>query len=178
MTNNKDMDYKELYNKALEKAKFYYNNCPSNPEKNKLEGMFPVLKESEDEKIRKALIEVFKKKLERGYEWVEYGIPNRSVLDWLEKQKEQKPIISAEESLGISQEEYSEIVDECIYGEQKAQKPAEKPKIYDSMDDLTCPSTIAEIEIAPAIPVSSALPLEAAAFTSSVSSYALTTTSP
>jgi len=44
--------------------------------------------ESEDEKIRKALIEVFKKKLERGYEWVEYGIPNRSVLNWLEKQKE------------------------------------------------------------------------------------------
>ena len=33
-----------------------------------------------------------------------------------EKQKEQKPIISAEESLGISQDEYNEIVDECIYG--------------------------------------------------------------
>lgn len=42
----------------------------------------------------------------------------------VKKQKEQKPIISAEESLGISQEEYDKIVDECIYGEDKEQKPA------------------------------------------------------
>ena len=53
-----------------------------------IELAFPELSESEDERIMKALIEVFKKKLERGFEWVEYGIPNRSVLDWLEKQKE------------------------------------------------------------------------------------------
>lgn len=53
-----------------------------------LKEAFPELAESEDERIRKALIEVFKKKLERGFEWVEYGIPNRSVLAWLEKQKE------------------------------------------------------------------------------------------
>lgn len=38
---------------------------------------------------------------------------------------DQKPIISAEESLGISQEEYNTIVDECIYGENEEQKPAE-----------------------------------------------------
>lgn len=43
----------------------------------------------------------------------------------VKKQKEQKPIISAEESLGISREEYSKIVDECIYGEDKEQKTAE-----------------------------------------------------
>lgn len=42
----------------------------------------------------------------------------------VKKQRERKPIISAEESLGISQEEYSKIVDECIYGEDKEQKPA------------------------------------------------------
>lgn len=41
----------------------------------------------------------------------------------VKKQKEQKPIISAEESLGISQEECDKIVDECIYGEDKEQKP-------------------------------------------------------
>lgn len=62
-----------------------------------LKEAYPELAESEDEKIRKALIEVFKKKLERGFEWVEYGIPNRSVLDWLEKQKEQKPAEWSEE---------------------------------------------------------------------------------
>ena len=42
-----------------------------------------------------------------------------------EKQKEQKPIISAEESLGISHGEYNKIVDECIYGEHREQEPAE-----------------------------------------------------
>lgn len=45
-------------------------------------------KESEDERIRKALVKTFEKKLEIGFEWTEFGIPNRSVLDWLEKQKE------------------------------------------------------------------------------------------
>lgn len=61
--------------------------------------LIPELTESEDERIKKALIEVFKKKLERGYEWVEYGIPNRSVLDWLEKQKERKPLTTEETEL-------------------------------------------------------------------------------
>ena len=56
-----------------------------------LEALAPELRESEDERIRKALIEVFKEKLERGFEWVEYGIPNRSVLSWLEKQKVEHP---------------------------------------------------------------------------------------
>ena len=44
---------------------------------------------------------------------------------FLEKQDEQKPIIemkSAEESLGIDSDTYNEIVDECIYGEQKSQR--------------------------------------------------------
>ena len=41
------------------------------------------------------------------------------------KQKEQKPINSAAEALGVSQKEYNKIVDECIYGEQKEQKSAE-----------------------------------------------------
>lgn len=75
------------YEEALERAR---KGMP-------MDEVFPELKESEDERIRKALIEVFKKKLERGYEWVEYGIPNRSVLDWLEKQIEQQPAEWSEE---------------------------------------------------------------------------------
>lgn len=48
------------------------------------------------------------------------------VMSQQEKQKEQKLIISAEESLGISQEEYNKIVDECIYDEQKPAKWSEE----------------------------------------------------
>lgn len=56
-----------------------------------LEHIFPELGESEDERIRKALVKLFEEKLEKCYEWKE-GIPNRSVLDWLENQKGQKPV--------------------------------------------------------------------------------------
>ena len=76
------------YDEALEDMRVIYPNLKGDA-KLAVEHAFPELTESEEERIRKALIEVFKKKLERGFEWVEYGIPNRSVLDWLEKQKEQ-----------------------------------------------------------------------------------------
>lgn len=51
---------------------------------------FPELCESDDERIRKALIKEFKKKLENGFSWMPYDIPNHAVLAWLEKQKEQR----------------------------------------------------------------------------------------
>ena len=87
------MDYEKKYNEALSQARFYYGNCPTEPEKKKLENIFPELRESKDEKIRKALIQEFKEKVQKSFEWKD-GIPNNAVLDWLEKQKEQKPINS------------------------------------------------------------------------------------
>lgn len=53
--------------------------------------LFPQLRESEDERIRKALIQEFKEKVQKSFEWKD-GIPNNAVLAWLEKQKEQKPV--------------------------------------------------------------------------------------
>jgi len=51
--------------------------------------IFPELKESEDESIRKGLIEYF---LHRpDYEITYYGLKSDSVIAWLEKQGEQKP---------------------------------------------------------------------------------------
>ena len=77
------------YDEALEVMRQWIAPCHTKEQLDTLKkSVFPELAESEDERIRKALIEVFKKKLERGFEWVEYGIPNHSVLDWLEKQKE------------------------------------------------------------------------------------------
>lgn len=48
--------YRNRYNEALSQARFYYGNCPTEPEKKKLETIFPELAESEDEKIRKDII--------------------------------------------------------------------------------------------------------------------------
>ena len=87
-----------------------------------LERIFPELKESEDEKIRKDLIIYLRSILSNkkyGDKFIE------SWISWLEKQGEQKPafeMITPEESLGIDSDTYNKIVDECIYGEQK---PAE-----------------------------------------------------
>ena len=51
------------------------------------ETIFPELAESEDERIRKALVQEFKEKVQKSFEWKD-GIPNNAVLAWLEKQKE------------------------------------------------------------------------------------------
>ena len=56
-----------------------------------LETLYPEFKESEDEKVRKALIEMVRDRT--GDElWVDYNVHKEEVLVWLEKQGEQKPI--------------------------------------------------------------------------------------
>ena len=87
---------------------------------------FPELMESEDERIRKDLIQILQNALGVTQEW------KSKVIAWLEKQCEQKPIIemkSAEESLGIDSDTYNKIVDECIYGENKPTDKVE-PKFH------------------------------------------------
>ena len=141
-------------------AERVYDNGSTVINRNDLEEMFPELKkESEDERIRKALIYHY-----QGDGCIctnEYRIDYKDIRTWLEKQGEhanfrnkiqigdkvtrnedgvlvnlsqlnrvakkdekqgeQKPVEmkSAEESLGISSDEYNKIVDECIFGEQK-----------------------------------------------------------
>lgn len=55
------------------------------------ETIFPELAESKDERIRKALVQEFKEKVQKSFEWKD-GIPNNAVLAWLEKKKEPLPI--------------------------------------------------------------------------------------
>ena len=144
------MDYEKKYNEALEVAKKNLEAIDTQAEgctfsgvgfKNTLIHCFPELAESEDEKIRKDIIEYFKDKrvddgiqpmLESWIAWLEKQSPSAYELghaegmrvknkEGLEKQGEQKDfgMKSAEESLGVSSETYNKIVDECIYGEHK-----------------------------------------------------------
>jgi len=77
------MDYKE----KLEEAKRLYESA-NDEQKHIIENLFPELKESEDERIRKSLVSYL-----RGLGELEY--PNKKTynewLEWLEKQGEQKP---------------------------------------------------------------------------------------
>lgn len=78
----------------------------------------------------------------------ECALEHFQLLKWLqeynnmlEKQGEQKPVIemkSAEESLGISSEEYNDIVNECIYGESNfSDKVEPKFKVGDIVQYIT-----------------------------------------
>lgn len=73
------MDYKEKYEKALERAGEVLGCGPFN--KGSIEYIFPELKESGDEKIRKALIDFFNKGAENGEQT--NGIYDKDILTWL-----------------------------------------------------------------------------------------------
>lgn len=96
------MDYKEEYLNALERAKMILCNLPEGSSSERdIETIFPELKASEDERIRKEMLEYFKDKKEKlHYLCFECGDVKYApfseakqiddFLAYLEKQKEQK----------------------------------------------------------------------------------------
>lgn len=107
----------KAYDEALKKASAAHKDEDRHL-KATLERIFPELKEDDDERIKKNCIHFLE--LQKQYHAATFEI--EECIDWLEKQGEQKPTIemkSAEESLGISSEEYNKIIDKLIYDEQK-----------------------------------------------------------
>ena len=80
----------KAYDEAPERARKAYNAIsPENYGARKIiEDAFPELRESEDEKIRRTLIEYFSLGVKPDFV---RGVPIQKIRDWLEKQKEQKP---------------------------------------------------------------------------------------
>lgn len=114
MTENEKI---KAYDEALKKASAAYKDEDRHL-KATLERIFPELKEENDERIKKNCIHFLE--LQKQHHAATFEI--EECIDWLEKQGEQKPTIemkSAEESLGISSEEYNKIIDKLIYDEQK-----------------------------------------------------------
>lgn len=83
------MDYEKKYKEALERAKQFMTEHPTRAEQDLMTALFPELKESEDERIRKWIIEEFK--LHYDFESKSLNPMVEKALAWLEKQKEQKP---------------------------------------------------------------------------------------
>lgn len=89
------MDYEKKYNEALERARALRREAI---EKDYVEDyvkdyetIFPELRESEDERIRKTLAEYFAPEVQLDFV---RGVPIQKIRDWLEKQK---PVIWSEE---------------------------------------------------------------------------------
>jgi hypothetical protein len=86
-----EKDYKKMYEDALEKAKQQLYIAECNKDEGKvwyLKYMFTELRESEDEKIRKELINFFSKGAE--FDSSTNGIKDRNIIAWLERQCKQK----------------------------------------------------------------------------------------
>ena len=90
----------KAYDKAIERARKYYEETSNNVYKSMLEQIFPELKESEDEKIRKELIETIHLAYDCGCSLNKEQ--RDKYLAWIEKQGEQKPTKLAKgENYGI-----------------------------------------------------------------------------
>ena len=86
------MDYEKKYKETLEKARQLCAYPTTKPFISDLQNLFPELKESEDEKIRKCLLSHFSRYQED--EIFLNCITMKQILAWLEKQGEQKLYIN------------------------------------------------------------------------------------
>ena len=98
------MDYEKKYKEALERAR-QIQNTPYTAHwdvmKEVVEDIFPELKESEDEKIRKELIQFFSDKDEEDYEGLH---PRAQIVAWLENQGQVKESIISQHENKICKE--------------------------------------------------------------------------
>ena len=101
------MDYEQKYKEALERAKEWmagkYGHYVSDTPQEIAEFIFPELKESEDERIRKELTDYIKSKFENSCS----PTPSKNILGnwiaWLEKQGEHH-IVCSEEQMKVLDE--------------------------------------------------------------------------
>ncbi len=90
-------DYKKKYEDALERAR---EMCAMPTDKATMEYVFPELKESEDEKIRKALLNEFTHLLSKGCNKFA-GLENEDIITWLERQDEQNFVDKVEQKFKV-----------------------------------------------------------------------------
>ena len=90
------MDYEKKYNEAMNDMRVIYPNLKGDA-KLAVEHAFPELRESEDERIRKALVW----HLKADVDFVSNGVTKAECIAYLEKQKEQKPAEWSEEDADI-----------------------------------------------------------------------------
>ena len=83
------MDYEKKYKEALEKARPFSEHPLQEDSSNIVEYIFPELRESEGERIRQAIINVFA--THKDYE-IFFGASVEDILAWLEAQGGQKPL--------------------------------------------------------------------------------------
>lgn len=97
--------YEKKYNESLERARKL--SVDGYLDAIAVEEIFPELAESEDERIRRTLVEYFGPQVQLDFV---RGVPIQKIRDWLEKQKEQS---------------LRDFIDDFPYSDQKEQTPTE-----------------------------------------------------
>jgi len=124
--------YENKYKEAKKWIESIYSEL-SHEQQTEAEAFFPELKESEDEKIRKALLELVHDTT--GDElWVDYNVHKEDALAWLEKQGEQKP--TNEEMIEALRTEYEK---------GRADAIAEMQVAWSEEDERICRAIVADI---------------------------------
>ena len=115
------MDYEKAYKEALERARKFYSE-PHLDSNSVIEDIFPELFKSEDERIRRELIDCIKRSMKGMSDSAK--VTYNSWIDWVKKQGEQKPIIAENEKWLIDETLYFldefQHSDKC-YSEQEMQ---------------------------------------------------------
>ena len=134
------IDYKKMYEQALERARKYVNIDVDSTQvytKGVVEEIFPELKESEDERIREDIISLVNEFWERiGSINPEYSSRSR-MLGWLEKQKEPRDYRKLYKNI-VESEWFKKAYENKSLGTDEEQKDfAEKKPIEWSEEDET-----------------------------------------
>lgn len=132
------MNYEEKYKKVLEQAKQAIENIPDKSLISWLENIFPELRESEDEKIRKELISFFTKRDEFTKNDPFNGLSNKQIISWIEKQGEESSW--SEEDEKMCQETIDWFEKKCFPYALESENPArESIKWLKSLKDRVQP---------------------------------------
>ena len=131
------MGYEKKYNDLVNDLKELWNGHTNDSQLlGELAEICPELRESEDERIRRTLVEYFGPQVQLDFV---RGVPIQKIRDWLEKQKEKKP---AEPTGKLSREEYlyQLLIDQLItysdYEYLTGKKPAEWSEEDEKMRNL------------------------------------------
>jgi hypothetical protein len=94
------MDYEKKYKEIVGQIKIAYLYAQTDSTKAVLEEIFPEIKESDDERIRKGLIKAVSRTFE-GSKLFGTDVTREEALAWLEKQGEKKPALREEDEQHI-----------------------------------------------------------------------------
>ena len=116
-------DYEKEYKTALERAKKLKETCDSTAVIGWCKYIFPELKETEGEKIRKELIDYLKER-KSCESYGQYVLRYDRWITWLEKQGEQKPLFTYNDILAL----------QCCM--ETSKKVQEDKELYEQLQNL------------------------------------------